>query len=723
MKGHLGRRTMAKKKRKAAGSADMGRRNANVQWETDYSTPNKRKKYVESECRSVLEAVEQVTSGVESYLEGSYGTRRQKAILNYLDRAEKEFGSLGLTLIIEAFTKNELLPLRNYNDLDNNCDLRIGAALWILEKLRKAGKMLEAYKILPDTGSGTIEGVDVWYLPPDFEHPCYSNDLIQSVVYLISSRYPSLRRRGKTGSVLTEENAGGKEAGGAYKELMNLLPKDEVENACSRFRDKIWEMSSRYMKGYAYYDREIKEATRQIQNFSLPQRGPLAMPVTFRGAMGSAEGFPGLEGGFDVGQAMELALRGENLIEKSHDYAVDFDRYLRMDCRAVRRESCQEVADAVSGFSVIDPYEMCFALFYLIDHNDDSPWLIRSGSSLMLFVMRMLPWYIDQSDWNDDDWDAFYDGLQYGRNGWLEKESVPEHLDYYHTMHGDRNLAQVVYDLCRCVVPTGLHPFEEDRLRLMEEGMDEATARKIADTAELLFLSAFKASQPVDNFLDMVSHEEKQDEDYNNNPAVESNNLAAPVKLGGYWGRAAGVYMPAAPAAEPDLAAENDSLKKQLKSLKNTLAVMWQEMSNERAKYERELRALRLEHRELADLRELVFNAEADLNIQTRREKTTKNYTYPYETRQRTVVFGGHETWLKSIKPMLPTVRFVNIENYAFNPDIVRNADVVWIQNNCISHTQYGNIVKLTRQYGIQLRYFTYSSAEKCAEQLVDEDL
>lgn len=67
---------MAKKKRKAAGSTDMGRRNANVQWETDYSTPNKRKKYVESECRSVLEAVEQVTSGVESYLEGSYGTRR-----------------------------------------------------------------------------------------------------------------------------------------------------------------------------------------------------------------------------------------------------------------------------------------------------------------------------------------------------------------------------------------------------------------------------------------------------------------------------------------------------------------------------------------------------------------------------------------------------------------------------------------------------------------------
>lgn len=47
---------------------------------------------------------------------------------------------------------------------------------------------------------------------------------------------------------------------------------------------------------------------------------------------------------------------------------------------------------------------------------------------------------------------------------------------------------------------------------------------------------------------------------------------------------------------------------------------------------------------------------------------------------------------------------------------------MVWIQNNCISHPQYWRIVKACKVYNVQLRYFAYASAEKCAEQLVEED-
>ena len=59
----------------------------------------------------------------------------------------------------------------------------------------------------------------------------------------------------------------------------------------------------------------------------------------------------------------------------------------------------------------------------------------------------------------------------------------------------------------------------------------------------------------------------------------------------------------------------------------------------------------------------------------------------------------------------------------AFNPEIIRNEDVVWIQNNCISHPQYWAIVRNCKQAGVQMRYFGFASAEKCAEQLVTEDL
>lgn len=71
---------------------------------------------------------------------------------------------------------------------------------------------------------------------------------------------------------------------------------------------------------------------------------------------------------------------------------------------------------------------------------------------------------------------------------------------------------------------------------------------------------------------------------------------------------------------------------------------------------------------------------------------------------------------------MLPAVRFINADAYNFNPEIVRNADIVWIQTNCLSHTQFSSISRIARQYGIQLRFFTFSSAGKCAEQLVAED-
>ena len=134
-----------------------------------------------------------------------------------------------------------------------------------------------------------------------------------------------------------------------------------------------------------------------------------------------------------------------------------------------------------------------------------------------------------------------------------------------------------------------------------------------------------------------------------------------------------------------------------------------------------ELRKARLEHRELVDLREMMFSG---LN---RRHGSGSSREVaaglPYETTKRVVIFGGHATFLKQMKDYLPSVRFVDVDNIAFNPDIVRNSDVVWIQNNCISHSQYWNVVKVARQYGVQVRYFSYSSAEKSAVQVMEDDV
>ena len=71
---------------------------------------------------------------------------------------------------------------------------------------------------------------------------------------------------------------------------------------------------------------------------------------------------------------------------------------------------------------------------------------------------------------------------------------------------------------------------------------------------------------------------------------------------------------------------------------------------------------------------------------------------------------------------MLPDVRFFDREML---PDInvVKSADVVWIQTNAISHKFYYRIIDTARKENIPVRYFGSASARKCAEQLVTNEL
>ena len=89
---------------------------------------------------------------------------------------------------------------------------------------------------------------------------------------------------------------------------------------------------------------------------------------------------------------------------------------------------------------------------------------------------------------------------------------------------------------------------------------------------------------------------------------------------------------------------------------------------------------------------------------------------------QRIVVFGGHDSWAREIKPKLPDVRFVD-RTVIPNAQLIRNADVIWIQTNALSHAYYYKIIEEIRKYDIPLRYFSYASATKCAEQIVQQDM
>ena len=68
---------------------------------------------------------------------------------------------------------------------------------------------------------------------------------------------------------------------------------------------------------------------------------------------------------------------------------------------------------------------------------------------------------------------------------------------------------------------------------------------------------------------------------------------------------------------------------------------------------------------------------------------------------------------------MLPDVRFVGTQP---NADLIRHADMVWIQPNCIGHGDFYKLINIVRTHHIPIYYFSCASAAKCADELVKMD-
>lgn len=167
---------------------------------------------------------------------------------------------------------------------------------------------------------------------------------------------------------------------------------------------------------------------------------------------------------------------------------------------------------------------------------------------------------------------------------------------------------------------------------------------------------------------------------------------------------------------EADSAAKVEELTRQLKESRRILHDAEQ---NVRQLQERlrsaEADALR-DRAELSQLRETLFELRAGEGQPE--DEPEAEIEFPYQTGRRIVAFGGHESWRKAIRPMLPDVRFFDREML---PDIntVKSADMVWIQSNAISHKFFYRIIDVARKENIPVRYFGFASARKCAEQLV----
>ena len=126
------------------------------------------------------------------------------------------------------------------------------------------------------------------------------------------------------------------------------------------------------------------------------------------------------------------------------------------------------------------------------------------------------------------------------------------------------------------------------------------------------------------------------------------------------------------------------------------------------------------ERMELSQLREVLYRLKSSEEQPEQLPDTT--IELPWQVTRRVLIFGGHETWLKAIRPLLPGARFFEPDSL---PDlgVLKSADAVWIQSNALSHKFFYRVIHSARKENIPVRYFGYASARKCAEQLVMDEM
>ena len=685
----------------------------------------------------------------------------------------------------ETFVHLNLLPVTTYNYMEDDAYLLLAASIWILDEIlftddREKRKQL--FRLLPRDESDIDE---IWHAP-DFWHTCYEDDLIASVQYVLFCRNRDIggmevedyTKRVITSSLIAQdaqhEDVPSRRA---YEQLMALIPRESVDRAVAGFEELFWQWTDRFFDCIAVLDAEcrrgvdrvnglakehnqlrseLKEVAKELieQRKTKKQRikppafnPPLANPMPQMPDFLNKQDFPSPFSPFP-GASLPEAVAGDpaqkffslmdrmmeirdrhiaaldslnELDEKKTEFGVDVLHrgYLRED--ECREKYGDEVADRMKPLKITRPFEICFALLWLIENGSDLPWLYGCGCGLMREVTECLPWGVCAYDeildpvWNPDKEEeaeqlSFLDDAkkkkQTGKPSaipeWYERKNIPEEDESFRF---NRSMGQIVYEETGCILPRDMHRYDIRQRALKRYGVTGKDT-----TALLMLFTALGYARRSERALNL-----NQDlMEYWDDDASDEEKLRRMEKA------IKEIQKEERPPTYEELA---EKLKAEQENGKRLRASLHEAEKNSR-EARKELAAVResaaLEHRELADLREVVFNAENDETEEA--DEAFNEQLFPYEVQKETIVFGGHETWLKVIRPMLTgKIRFLD-KDLNFDVNIIRNADIVWVQTNAISHTQYYRITDATRQYKKPVRYFTHASARKGALQVVNAD-
>ena len=711
--------------------------------------------------------------------------KRWDTILATCSEAEKRFAASYPNLsITEEMTKvNASFSIMTYELVNCMKHILLAAAIWILDELELRGKLDIVLAIMPSEDeisdvvlpelfrdscfdNSVIAGM--MYIIQNRNDDIVCNNSVPGCYYINES---SIKRTSKIHSyaapsdpeVMCETNRQ------KYDYIMSLINPHVVKRVTDRFKEKQWQVFQNYLECiYPHRTAELElteELLKDLQRHQeLNQRiiqdaldclepRPIVPPKNCVLAM------PPKPEDFLLGKSSTSESFLKELFEKSpEEKELDAlnERILRED---ERRKKLVHMYDSVSflvgnpnlkecpppeeipedevpdldvlfKLSIENPYETCFALLYLLDSGDSMAWLVPLGVTTVYIASQYLPWNVPKSDdtYEDDEYDDEEDESErlaesheddptvqdeandtdqphYGEiepKDWIEEEAKnyakryiltrynPEDGEYYPDEKTKINFAQFIYSESNVVIPRNvtwtldmaeiykLSGFSDEESKLLEKFILQTEAVFTKSNARIERLPCRPNDETTEESDEPISDAESEEQ------------------------------------------SDAESLKREIKRLKEEL----KRVHDEKRGIKKEADAVKAEKedltKELAELKTLVRvrkTPTGEVEIENNME-----VTFPYEAKGRYVVFGGHDSWSRAIKPLLKNVRFIDTDTRP-NISLILHADVVWIQSNAIGHSDYYKIMEVIRTHDVEIEYFSYASAEKCAEQLALYDI
>ena len=595
-----------------------------------FSSPKKIENMVKRSFHSIVLTLHKskASSCTDADLSGNWQKRRQNVILKYIPKVQELYADKYTNICIEEeFVKANILPQPyTYHTLDLSYGITLGAAIWILDWLRDNGKLHLAYKYLSQFAQD-LDKVEM----PDVSDISHSDNLLRAMVYVIEDRNGALLQPNKEEKrYLADEYAAigkppkeGLRCRAAFEDILQLIDDTAKETAARHFGEKLWQWMDQYLFGLNAIEGRRKHYTNELlrffENHPLerdqlmvePEQQKQLKVFSFDAALETTKKIPFLaeQSGFSLmSNPREKFTLLMNELEKI-DNLSSLIRIMSFLGKSVSEKYAtsqlgNELGHIVSDFSVDDPFEICFALLYLLDSGSDVPWIYTAGIAVVYAAAAKLPWGYERCK----DTDTGLSDEAAGKDSLKEVLSGKDagRIDWYALCYEDgteesdvptrKNLAQLVYQLTGVIIPRTQNNLCFEERKILETAAPNEQIDRIIDTVSLL---KYYRRQ-----IDNIGSENEQ----LFGEAAEEDNTAEETYT------------------ETDIASLQEQLavlRKENKALKKSAHQAAAEAADERNRYARLEKTAEQDRKELTELREWFFNQENEVE-----ERVDTSITY-----------------------------------------------------------------------------------------------